>query len=66
MNNTTAPPNVTITSSSTVPAVNEFQNLEKVFTEFLASDSKKRQRITQFAIEPLSDVINGVPHKFVE
>ena len=66
MNNTTAPPNVTITSSSAVPTVNEFQNLEKVFTEFLSSDSKKRQRITQFAIEPLSDVINGVPHKFVE
>ena len=56
---------MTITSSSSVPAVNEFQHLDKVLTDFFASDSKKRQRINRLAIEPLSDVINGVPHKFV-
>ena len=38
---------------------------EKVLTEYISRDPKKRLALNQLFVEPLSDVINGVPHKSV-
>lgn len=36
---------------------------EKALTEYISRDQKKRITLNKLFIEPLTDVINGVPHK---
>ena len=38
---------------------------EKVLVEYISHDPKKRLVMNKFFVEPLTDVINGVPHKSV-
>ena len=37
----------------------------KSVTDFLQREPKERQTVSKRYLEPLSDVINGVPHKSV-
>ncbi len=40
-----------------------FTQCIKATNEFLLRDQKERINVTKRYLEPLSDVINGVPHK---
>ena len=42
-----------------------FTRCTKIINEFLQRDPKERLAVTKRYLEPLSDVINGVPHKSV-
>ncbi|CAF3494790.1 unnamed protein product [Adineta steineri] len=45
--------------------INDINQFEKSFTEFLSRDQKKRLFFSKLFIEPLNNVINGIPHKKV-
>lgn len=51
--------------SASVPQPNEINQFEKAITEYVSRDQKKSVILHKLFVEPLSDVINGVPHKFV-
>lgn len=47
------------------PPMSVFTRCTKTINEFLQRDPKERLAVTKRYLEPLSDVINGVPHKSV-
>ncbi|CAF3771978.1 unnamed protein product, partial [Adineta steineri] len=58
------PVNVPIPNPPT-QQINDINQFEKSFTEFLSRDQKKRLFFSKLFIEPLNNVINGIPHKKV-
>ncbi len=58
---TTQPQQPTTTSSSST--TNVFAQCSKAIVDFLTRDQTERIGVAKRCLEPLSDVINGVPHK---
>ena len=50
-------------TTTTIATTHDFTPYEKGINEFLSRDQKKRSTLSKFFIEPLTDVLNGVPHK---
>lgn len=48
---------------TTTTTTNVFNQCIKATNDFLLRDSKERMNVTKRYLEPLTDVINGVPHK---
>ncbi|CAF4612181.1 unnamed protein product [Rotaria socialis] len=67
---TTATTTTTTTTTVVAPAAtnsqtNVFNHCLQATKEFLSRDQKDRINLTKRYLEPLSDVINGVPHKMM-
>ena len=53
----------TATAVTTSSQSNVFNQCVKATNDFLLRDQKERINVTKRYLEPLTDVINGVPHK---
>ncbi|CAF3064392.1 unnamed protein product [Rotaria sp. Silwood2] len=56
-------PNATIPNNSIPTQTSDLNQIEKGLNEFISRDQRKRLYLSKLFIEPLNDVINGVPHK---
>ncbi|CAF2869142.1 unnamed protein product [Rotaria sp. Silwood2] len=64
-NSSTSSTSTNSTTTTTTPQINVFNQCIKATKEFLLRDQKDRINISKRYLEPLSDVINGVPHKMI-
>ncbi|UJR24936.1 hypothetical protein I4U23_006300 [Adineta vaga] len=56
------PPNVP-TTNVPIQQVNNMAQFEKAMIDYISRDQKRRLILSRIFVEPLSDVVNGVPHK---
>ncbi|CAF4961456.1 unnamed protein product, partial [Rotaria sp. Silwood1] len=55
--------NVTVVNTSMPTQTHDLNQIDKALNEYISRDQKKRLFISKLFIEPLSDVVNGIPHK---
>ncbi len=58
------PPPAAAATATTNSQSNIFNQCVKATNDFLQRDQKERINVTKRYLEPLTDVINGVPHKY--